>query len=313
MRKWSIIFLTFLLFLTGCATSTQPEKTTDTGPEITHAMGTTKVPTNAKRVVVLTNEGLEALLAVGVKPVGAVHAFTGGKTWYKHLEKDMIGITDVGDELQPNLDKIASLKPDLIIGSKVRQEKIYKHLSGLAPTVFSETLGGDWKKNLKLYTKAVNKEKEGEEVLAKFDKRVSEIRQKAGDKLKQEVSMVRFVAGQTRLYNNQSFCGIILKEIGFARPKTQNKEVLMEVVTKERTPDMNGDILFYFVYDTGDGKANKLRDEWMKDRLWQQLDVVKKKQAYEVDDVVWITAGGVKAADLLLNDIEKYIVKNSAL
>ncbi|UXN73978.1 hypothetical protein N8D56_01040 [Devosia sp. A8/3-2] len=42
--------------------------------EITHAMGTTEVPDSPQRIVILTNEGTEALLAVGIKPVGAVRS-----------------------------------------------------------------------------------------------------------------------------------------------------------------------------------------------------------------------------------------------
>ncbi|MED3855592.1 iron siderophore-binding protein, partial [Priestia megaterium] len=41
------------------------------------AMGKTEIPKTPKRVVVLTNEGTEALLAMGIKPVGAVQSWLG--------------------------------------------------------------------------------------------------------------------------------------------------------------------------------------------------------------------------------------------
>ena len=63
------------------------------------------------------------------------------------------------------MEAIAALKPDLIIGNKMRQEKVYDQLSAIAPTVFSETLRGDWKENFKLYAKALNQEEKGNEVL----------------------------------------------------------------------------------------------------------------------------------------------------
>lgn len=52
--------------------------------EITHGMGTTEVPDNPQRVVILTNEGTEALVAVGIKPVGAVKSWL-GDPWYAHI------------------------------------------------------------------------------------------------------------------------------------------------------------------------------------------------------------------------------------
>jgi hypothetical protein len=88
--------------------------------------------------------------------------------------------TVVGDELQPNMELIASLKPDLIIGNKVRQEKVYEQLKQIAPTVFAEDLAGDWQINFKLYMEAVNKKEEGEKAMTAFNKRVSEMKAKLG-------------------------------------------------------------------------------------------------------------------------------------
>lgn len=273
---------------------------------IEHAMGKTEVPENPQRVVVLTNEGVEAVLSMGVKPVGTVKSWT-GDPWYKHLEKDLEGVKVVGDEHQPNLETIASLKPDLIIGNKMRQEKVYDQLSAIAPTVFSEQLRGDWKVNFKLYAQALNKEAEGQKVLADYQKKVEEVRKNAGDLLKQKVSVIRFLAGKTRIYQLDSFSGVILKEVGFARPEIQNKDDFAMEVGKERIPDMDGDILFYFTYETGDSAGNKQEQEFTQDPLWKNLNAVKNGRAFKVDDVIWNTAGGVKAANLMLDDLNNYI------
>ncbi|GAB7388586.1 iron-siderophore ABC transporter substrate-binding protein [Bacillaceae bacterium] len=276
---------------------------------IKHAMGETEVPAHPQRVVVLTNEGTEALLALGIKPVGAVQSWT-GDPWYDHIKEQMEGVTPVGLESQVNLEAVAALKPDLIIGNKMRQEKIYPQLSAIAPTVFSETLRGEWQTNFKLYAEAVNKAAEGEKILADFDKRIAEFKAKAGDKLAMKVSIVRFMPGSTRLYQKDSFSGVILDQIGFARPESQNVDAFAEEITKERIPDMDGDILFYFTYEKGDGEASKQEEEWINDPLFKNLNVVKAGKVYKVDDVIWNTAGGVIAANLFLDDLEKYFLQN---
>jgi iron complex transport system substrate-binding protein len=274
---------------------------------IQHAMGTTDLKGTPKRVVILTNEGTEALLALGVKPVGAVKSWL-GNPWYDHIKAQMDGVTNVGEESQPNLELIAGLKPDLIIGNKMRQEKVYDQLKAIAPTVFSETLRGEWQNNFKLYAKAVNKKAEGDKVLADFDKKTADLRQKLGDKIKTKVSVVRFMSGDTRIYYNDTFSGIIMKKIGLARPASQNKEEFAATnVTKERIPEMDGDVLFYFTYDTGDGKASKVEQEWTSDPLWKNLNVVKQGKAYKVSDAVWNTAGGVIAANLMVDDLAKHL------
>ncbi|RAL21106.1 ABC transporter substrate-binding protein [Thermoflavimicrobium daqui] len=307
-KRWTgfILFLSALLLFVGCAPA---ETAKPKGPtrSIQHSMGKTDVPTEPKRVVVLTNEGIEALLAVGVKPVGAVRAYQKDGTWYKHLEKDLTGVKDVGTEDQPNIEAITNLKPDLIIGNKVRQEKVYNELSSIAPTVFADKLGGDWQKNLPLYADAVNKKAEGEKVLKEFDQRVEDIKKKAGDKLKQKISLVRFVPGETRIYYKQSFPGSIIEQLGFARPEPQTKDSAIEKITKERLSEVDGDILFYFLYEAEPG-ASDLEKEWMSDPVWQKLNVVKNKKVHKVDDIIWTTAGGIKAAHLMLDDIEKYVI-----
>lgn len=272
-------------------------------------MGETPIPKTPSRVVILTNEGTEALLALGVKPVGAVKSWT-GEPWYDHIKAEMEGVKNVGTESQPNIEEIAALKPDLIIGNKMRIEKVYDQLSKIAPTVYSVELRGDWKINFKLYAEALNKKAEGDKVLADFDKRIEDLKTKAGDKLKQKVSLVRFMPATARIYYNDTFAGVIFKQVGIARPEKQNKETFADDVTKERIPDMEGDLLFYFTYETGDGKATKMEEEWVKDPLWNNLNVVKNKKAIRVSDTIWNTAGGVKAANLLLDELYKvYEVK----
>lgn len=89
---------------------------------IKHAMGETTVNGTPKRVVVLTNEGAEALLTVGVTPVGTTKPRAGDE-WYPHLAKELKNTKVVGTERDINLEAVMKLQPDLIIGNKMRHEK----------------------------------------------------------------------------------------------------------------------------------------------------------------------------------------------
>ncbi|MDD9271258.1 ABC transporter substrate-binding protein [Paenibacillus sp. GCM10023248] len=316
-RAWSLVAILFVIsiVLTACGEKPAAQPSASAAPQesaksdaprtIKHAMGETAVPAQPKRVVILTNEGTEALLALGVKPVGAVESFT-GKPWFDHIKADMEGVTTVGGESQPNLEVIASLKPDLIIGNKMRQEKVYEQLKAIAPTVFAETLRGEWKSNFALYAEALNKKAEGDKVIAAFDKRIDDFKSKAGDKLKEKVAVVRFMGGKTRFYYGNMFTGVIFKQIGFARSDAKSDEKSFEDITKERLTELDAaDRVFYFTYETGDGKGTKQEEEWMNDPLWKNLKVVKENKLVKVNDATWNTAGGVKAANIMLDDLYK--------
>jgi iron complex transport system substrate-binding protein len=313
MKKLSLLLIAFMLVvLAACgkteekATTSNEDKASEESYTVTHAMGETTIKGQPKRIVVLTNEGVEAVLAMGITPVGAVEAFT-GETWYEHTAEQLKDTKPVGNESEPSLEAIAALKPDLIIGNKMRQEKVYDQLNKIAPTVFAETLRGDWQENFKLYSKAINKEDVGQEKLDDYNNRIEELKTTFGDKTQQKVSMVRFMAGDVRIYHKDSFSGVILEQLGFARPEEQDLPDFAEKgVTKERIPAMDGDIMFYFTYETGDKEATKLEDEWINDPLFQNLEVAKANKVFKVSDTIWNTAGGYLAADLMLDDLETY-------
>jgi iron complex transport system substrate-binding protein len=290
------------------ADKTEP-KAEDTSFTVEHAMGTETLEKTPERVVILTNEGTEALLALGVTPVGAVQSWV-GNPWYEHIADQMKDVQVVGTESQVNVEAIAALKPDLIIGNKMRQEEVYEQLKAIAPTVFAETLRGDWQENFKLYAKAVNQEEKGQEVLDNYTNHIAELKEKLGDKTSMEVSMVRFMAGDVRIYHKDTFSGVILEQLGFARPESQNVDDFAEKgVTKERIPAMEGDVLFYFTYEEGDNKATAVEEEWIKDPLFQNLEVVKAGNVHKVSDTIWNTAGGVLAANLMLDQMEEILVQ----
>ncbi|AQQ06151.1 iron siderophore-binding protein [Roseibium algicola] len=270
--------------------------------DVTDSMGTVTVPDAPKRIVVLTNEGTEALLALGVTPVGAANSWN-GDPWWDHISDAMDGAEPVGKESAVNLELIAALEPDLILANKQRHEEIYPQLTAIAPTVMSKELRGDWKINFRLYAEALGKEQEADAAIDDYDASVADLREKLGDHLNEEVSVIRFVPGQIRIYQLDSFSGVLLKDIGFHRPANQNVEEFAIRTGKESIPDMDGDRIFYFTYDSGDGKGTSLEEEVLADPLWQSLSAVKAGKVHQVSDAIWNTAGGILAAKLMLHDI----------
>ncbi|NLY11087.1 MAG: iron-siderophore ABC transporter substrate-binding protein [Firmicutes bacterium] len=310
MSGFKKIFVLSLLvgLVFGCGVS---EVTYAQTRPINHAMGVTEVPVNPERIVVLNGDGLEALLSVGITPVGTAKAM-GDREWYEHLEEYMDGVVNVGEMTAPNLELIMMLEPDLIIGTKSRQEASYELLSMIAPTVFTEshTLG-QWKADFLLYVDAVNKLDEGKKILEAWEQRAADLSKRLAEagKLDQEVGIIRFTAGQGRFFYNMSFSGSIIKELGFKRPKNHDyDDRWVENITQERISEMDADVLFYFVLDTGDGEAIRFADEWMNTRLFQNLRASQKGQVYQVNDGYWNMTYGILSADYVLADIERYML-----
>lgn len=111
-------------------------------------MGSTDVACTPRRVLTLGQGQTDSTLALDVTPVGVVSPWT--DDWYAYLPDEVEEAEVVGTELEPDLEAIAALDPDLILGSKLRHEALYPQLPELAPTVFAETIGVTWREYVSL-------------------------------------------------------------------------------------------------------------------------------------------------------------------
>lgn len=327
----AVIFF-FVLFLAGCGNQASENQTSNEGGaeqteqneenqttesenvrEITHAMGTTTIEGTPKRIVTLYQGATDVAVALGVTPVGVVDSWV-EQPMYKYLRDDLEGVKHVGLETQPNLEEIAKLKPDLIIASKLRHEKVYDQLSQIAPTVTHETVF-KFKDTVELMGKAMNKEDKAKELLADWDNRVvdfnEKISTKLGDKWPIQASVLNFRADHARIYVT-GYAGDILDEIGFVRSEFQQAEadkgtVVLKLTDKESIPNMNANVFFYFLSDPGEENAvQKTFGEWTNHPLWKELDAVKNNQVYQIDEVAWNMAGGITSANMMLDQLYEH-------
>ncbi|WP_025028698.1 ABC transporter substrate-binding protein [Caldalkalibacillus mannanilyticus] len=333
LRKSVFIFsvlLVFIFVLTGCGTSEPAESTADTNQEATeeadqenkeeqananeqvrvieHAMGTTEIKGSPERIVTLYQGATDVAVALGVKPVGIVESWV-EKPIYEYLRGDLEGVELLGLETQPNLEEIYKLKPDLIIVSKIRHEDIYDQLSEIAPTVMTEVLY-DWKGTVELMGQALHMEDQANQLLADWDARVVDFKEKMGDRLPLEVTITNFRADHARIFY-MGYAGKILHELGFSRPEGHDEDVWgVQLTSKESIPDMNANMIFNFNSGTETEAIQKTYEEWTNHPLWKNLDAVKNDRVIQVDEVVWNSAGGYITANLMLDDLYKIFELN---
>lgn len=275
---------------------------------IEHAMGTTEIDGTPQRIVTLTQHATEAALALGITPVGAVSSWK-GDPWYPFIADRMEGVTLVGGELEPELETIFGLRPDLIIGSKSRHEAIYDKLAAIAPTVFHETAGMVWRENLILDAQATGRTHEAERLLESWDERLVDFKSKMGDRLATDVSIVRFRSNGVRIYLT-GFPGSVIQAAGLQRPQAQYVEDWSSApqhitITKEQIPMMDGDVLFYFA-DAFRGReeaSNQMRDDWLNHPLAKNLKAVRTGDVFAVDEIHWNLSGSILSANVMLDNL----------
>ncbi|MFJ9208664.1 ABC transporter substrate-binding protein [Streptomyces sp. NPDC102264] len=271
---------------------------------ITHAMGTTELKKRPERVVVLDVGEFDNVVSLGLKPVG--YAPTEGDEGIpSYLRKGAGSPANVGTINNLNLEAIAGLKPDLILGSQLRAADKYKALAEIAPTVFSIRPGFTWKENYLLNAQALDRTAEAKAALAAYEKKATALGTEIGPD-KPTVSMVRYMPDRLRLYAKASFIGTILDDIGLPRPENQRIYDLAVEISPEKIDDADADWIFTGVY--GDPEKTQ-RDTARSNPLWKNLKAVEAGRAKDVKDETWYLGLGVTAAGQVLDDLRGYLVK----
>ncbi|MCZ7413690.1 MULTISPECIES: ABC transporter substrate-binding protein [unclassified Streptomyces] len=306
------------LFATAACSSDSDKNTDDKGGEkkpaasgaafprtVDHAMGETDIEEAPKRIVALDMTFVDAAFALEGNVVGYT-TFTGPDEklppyFGEDGEKYGAEAVEVGTLDEPSTEKILALKPDLILSAKVRHEKLYKDLSGIAPTVFTETTGATWKDNLRLVGEALGKEDLAEQKITAFEKRAKTV----GDSVRQQeggnptVSVVRFVDGPTRLYKEDTYVGVILNDLGFGFPKDAQGTGFNADISEEQIAKVDADDIFVTAYPDPSGTGEKNKQKFMANPLWKQLE----GDVHEVSDITWMIAVGLYGAESVLDDV----------
>lgn len=304
-----------MLGLAACGSPATGPATTNTNSAFpvtfTDAMGQVTIPTQPSKVAALDTSYADDVLALETQLVAFTRYPGFGDALPPYLGEDAkkygSGAKAIGDLATPSIEQLAVAKPDLIISAKVRSEQIHGKLTPLAPTVFSETTGATWKDNIRLLARALGKSALAEQKIKAYEDRAHKIGEAVKAKLGRTptASLARFVAGEStvRLYSSASFVGIVLKDVGLARPAGQPDSTSKIAVnlSLEQTRSLDADYVFDTTWADPKAESKKVKAEFTGNPLWSQL----KGKITDVDDVTWISSCSLQGANSILDDLAK--------
>lgn len=307
-REFLIGAAGLLLLPAGCGSGeeagNEPSGETKT---VEHALGTTKVPVNLEKIVVLNSVPTECLLALSIKPTGV----PAQGALVSHLQEDVGDIDTVGTENEPSIERIAGLNPDVILGLEWQMEQTYEQMSEIGPTVaLSADAYVDWKQAFGKVAEVVGRENDARRLLGDYESRLEDFRSGMGSRLDETtVSVLRIGATRFTIYQKESFPGTILEEAGVERPASQNVDDFAVDLSREEIAEADADAVFLFSFGaTSEEDVENRREveEISRTPLWRRLEAVQENRVYEVGDY-WSGAGFI-AANLILDDLEKHLL-----
>ena len=295
----------------GTAQTNTPASTSET-KQIQHAFGTTEVVANPSRIAVLDYFTVEALMVLGVQPIAAPAIIVDNLL---HLPPAENEIADAGNPREPSIERLAALKPDLILATKsFISEDIYGLLSRIAPTVVFDNDGfTEWQALTQLCAEVMGKEAEAARLKTEYETKLQAFRSQL-DTSQIQVSVASFTNEQISAFSQETFIGTVLKASGLSRPPKQleDTDASMIPISLELLNQIDGDVLFVMKPQSQTDIAADVRaalEKMKANSLWNKLSVVQANQVYEVD-AYWFGMGYI-AANLVLDDLTKYIIKDT--
>ncbi|MEM8747989.1 MAG: iron-siderophore ABC transporter substrate-binding protein [Actinomycetota bacterium] len=263
-----------------------------------------EVPVDPQRIVVL-NPGtiLPTYLELGA-PVVASNIPTDDFATAVLPAEDLASIESVGFPT-PSLELVAAQDPDIIVFFAPGDADLVDELREIAPTVAAEFDLNDWRVSGRSAADAIGQADEFDALVAEYDQREAALADALGDRLDDEVSIVRALGDAVRMHTRFHFAGQVIDSIGMARTpeqQTDDPAVRNIQISLEEIDQVDGDILFMFGAGLDDAAIQSSLDEVQQSPLWNTLEVVQNDRVFIVDTLAW-QQGGLRAAELILADV----------
>lgn len=287
------------VMLAGCSASAEepgdPGSSEGQFRSVEHARGTAEVPETPQRVVVLEPVELDTAVALGITPVGAaVASNVAGVPDYLGVD----GVEPVGTVPEPDLEAIAALEPDLILGTESRHSQLFEQLEAIAPTVFMETQADPWQDNVLLIGEALGQADEAQQLLDGFNDRCAELK----DTLDVDGETANLIRPRDEttlsLYGPVSFAGGALECVGLSIPDQEWEDGLQADLSPENISQAEAEHLFVTTTDVDD-------DSTIPAAITQNEDLFGSVTL--VDTSYWVSGVGPRGGELVLDDLEQFL------
>lgn len=249
------------------------------------------VPSKDGKIVITgTMESMEDALILGVKPLGAITV--GGE--FPAMFKEITAETKpIGEKIQPNIETILSLKPDIILGSTKFPAETLEKLNKVKDTIPVSHISTDWEDNLMLMGQLSGKEDKAKEIIEKYKEDAKEAKEKLGDKMKdKKVVAIRIRNGNIFIYPEAVFFNPVLyNDLGLTAPEPVKAAKAQEEISLEKFSELNPDYIFVQFSESENADKPKALEELNNNPIWKSINAVKEGKVF-VNTVDPLAQGG---------------------
>ncbi|MEK5040357.1 ABC transporter substrate-binding protein [Sporosarcina sp. FSL K6-3457] len=248
--------------------------------EITYLGETYTVPEKAARIVITgAMEAMEDATALNIEPIGAI---TLAGEFPEVFKVAMGKAESIGEKQQPNFEKILELQPDVILGTTKFPEEVVQKLEQVATTILVSHISTNWQDNLMLMAQLGDKEEEAKALLAQYDNDIESVKETLVTEFGDDTVMaIRIRGGEMFVYPQDVFFNPSLyNDFGLEVPEVIQKAKAQEMISVEQLAEVNPDVLFIQVQQSGNQENEQAYDVLKKNPIIQNITAFKDDHVY---------------------------------
>lgn len=296
-RAWrraalALLVLVSLVALSGPLASAQQGGEPRTIVDFVGRQVTLEAP--PQRVVGMSASINEMLFAIGVKPVGV----TAGMDF----PPEAAGLPTFGTGYQPDLEALAALEPDLIIGNAQLHMGILDKLEAIAPTIMIMTLtAADVPHNVRLLGQATWRDTEAEYLARAYDGYLN-MAGLIGSLHAEDGPSILIIVGtldQPNYGKSATYLGDMAKRLGAtniadgeadAGPFPGYAQLSIEAIV-DADPD--------YIFTVTRGAPTPMPESMASDPIWSSLSAFKNGHVYELDNRLFVESPGPRFVEAM--------------
>lgn len=288
LRKLASIFVLGALLMTGCQAGGTTGKSEDVAKE--------------KTVVAATVSGSQVLDKLDANVVGI-------PTTQLEMPEKFKGLPEVGQSMNPDLEVVASLNPDVFVMDNAFKDSVEKSLKEYDfNTFFLKTnTYTDYIKSIEELGKTIDKEEEATTLINELKNIEKEVKSKKGDKA--PTVAIIFGSGENfMLATETSYLGDLVKTVGgknIASKLDKNVENGYVQLSLEYILEQNPDYILRFAHGNLEETKKSFDKVFDKNPAYQELNAVKNNKVVDLDSNVFNVSANLKVKEAIqtLGDI----------
>lgn len=260
-------------------------------------------PTDVPERVITTSVPLtEMLHLLGVTPVGV-------PTSTNPIPTDFDSIERIGSPMQPDLEVVTNLDPDLILGAETLRSTLEKNLEDidLEPTYLPTESFDDLKLSFKVLGTYFDKIDETNAVLSSVLKKENELLEQAKGKDLPSVMLVIGTSDSFMVMSERSYLGSLVKKLGADNIATSvlNVTETYAPINMEDVVVADPDIILVLASGDHGASEDMFRKEVDSNEIWKKLSAYQNEDVHILDyDIFGVTS--ISNVEQALTQIANY-------